>query len=222
MIIYLALNLVDYLITRDRKIPAFISCFSFFSVIYLLILIGRRPAVLFQTELFSPYRYTMNAFIPSLGHLLVLCILLSVLAFVCFRNLKPDRINLKTGYLTLTLLMVPGALLFALYHIVFSHLIFNSNINFETFKVLDLNIFSLTGFVAVILLFGIPFLYTLRVFQIMKQPEAKTVLPVCDYNNGNLHLFPFQRPGGSDSCCPFLFSGDDFRMAAVKNKYRHL
>ena len=175
MIIYLALNLVDYLIARDRKIPAFISCFSIFSLIYLLILIWRRPAVLFQTELFSPYRYTMNAFIPSLGHLLVLCILLSVLAFVFFRNLKPGRINLKPGYLTLTLLMVPGALLFALYHIAFSHLIFNSNINFETFKVLDLNIFSLTGFVAVILLFGIPFLYTLRIFQIMKQPEAKTV-----------------------------------------------
>lgn len=175
MIIYLALNLAGYLIARNRKITAFISCFLMFSAIYLLILLGQRPAVLFQTELFSPYRYTMNAFIPSLGHLLVMCILLSVLSFVFFRNLKPERIHLKPGYLTMTLLMVPGAILFALYHIVFSHLIFNSNINFETFKVLDLNIFSLTGFVSVILLFGIPLLYTMRVFQIMKQPESKTV-----------------------------------------------
>jgi len=175
LIIYLALNLVDHLITRDRKIAAFISCFSIFSAIYLLILLARKPAVLFQTELFSPYRYTMNAFIPSLGHLLILSILLSVLAFVFFRSLKPERINLKPGYKTMTLLLVPGAILFMLYHIVFSHLIFNSNINFETFKVLDLNIFSLTGFVSAILLFGIPFLYTLRVFQIMKRPEAKTV-----------------------------------------------
>jgi len=176
MILYLTLCLVEYLIARKRKITAFLSCIIILASVYLLILLLRRPVVLFQTELFSPYRYTMNAFIPSLGHLLLLSILLSVLAFVFFRNIKTDRLANKSGYLFLTLFMLPGALLFALYHIVFSHLIFNSNINFETFKVLDLNFFSFTGFVSVILLFGIPFLYTLKIFQIIKQPDTRTVI----------------------------------------------
>jgi len=107
---------------------------------------------------------------------MVMSILLSVLSFVTFRILQTERTNRKPGYLTLTLLLIPGALFFALYHIIFSHLIFNSNINFGTFKVLDLNIFSLTGFISVILLFGIPFLYTLKIFQIIKQPDVKKVI----------------------------------------------
>jgi len=57
----------DYLISRGRKIAAIFNCFFVFSVLYLLILLIRRPAVLFQTELFSPYRYTMNAIIPRSG-----------------------------------------------------------------------------------------------------------------------------------------------------------
>jgi signal transduction histidine kinase len=121
----------------------------------------------------------MNAFIPSLGHLLVLSILLSVLSYVFFSSIKAGE-GLKekdrTGYFVLTLLLIPGAFLFALYHIVFSHLIFNSNINFETYKVLDLNIFSFTGFISVLLFFSVPLLYILKIFKIIKQPDTKTFI----------------------------------------------
>jgi hypothetical protein len=120
----------------------------------------------------------MNAFIPSLGHFLVLSILLAVLGYVFYRNINTDLQSKepdRTGYLIMAMLLVPGALLFALYHVVFSHLIFNSNINFETYKVLDLNIFSLIGFISLLLLFGVPFMYILKIIKAVK-PETKTFI----------------------------------------------
>ena len=179
LLLFMTLQLVKNLISRNRQTTALITCFVIVSAIYLLILIARKPSVLFQTELFSPYRCTMNAFIPSLGHLLVLSILLSVISYVFFNSIKAGgrlKEKKRTGYLVLTLLLIPGALLFALYQIVFSHLIFNSNINFETYKVLDLNIFSFTGFISLLLLFSVPFLYILKIFKIIKRPDTKTLI----------------------------------------------
>jgi two-component system, NtrC family, nitrogen regulation sensor histidine kinase NtrY len=179
LLLYLTLYLVNYLAAKNRQITALISCFIIFSAFYLIILLARKPSILFQTDLFTPYRYTMNAFIPSLGHLSVLSILLSLLSYVFFRYL-PDSEKLpkreKPGFLILTILLLPGAFLFVLYHLVFSHLIFNSNVNFETFKVLELDLFSLTGLISLALLFCVPFLYVLRVFRAVKQPEPKNVL----------------------------------------------
>jgi hypothetical protein len=167
VVLLATLYLVNYLVNHNQRIAAIIACFLIFSLIYLLVLIAGKPGVLLQTQLFSPYRYTMNAFIPSLGHLLLLSILLSVLSYVFFSKINISKLSgstVKTSWLTLSLLLIPGALLFSLYHIVFSHLVFNSNINFETYKVLDLNIFSLTGFVTILLFFSVPFLYVLKVF----------------------------------------------------------
>jgi two-component system, NtrC family, nitrogen regulation sensor histidine kinase NtrY len=178
-ILYLTLCVVRNLTDRKMEIQAFISAFLIFSAIYSIVLIAKKPSVLFQTELFSHYRYTLNSFVPSLGHLLILTILLSVLTSFLYRILKtskrfqgPDR----TKWFILSLFFIPGALLFSLYHLIFSHLVSNSNINFETYKVLDLDIFSLTGFVILLMLFSIPFLYMQVVFQTKKQPGAIVVI----------------------------------------------
>jgi hypothetical protein len=70
----------------------------------------------------------MNAFIPSIGHLLLLSILLSVMVYGFFKNLKVSKQQGdpgRTSWFSLSLIFIPGALLVALYHYVFSHLIFN-------------------------------------------------------------------------------------------------
>jgi signal transduction histidine kinase len=179
LVIFLTLYLVNHLASKNRPIIALISCFIIFSATYLIILVGRKPAILFQTDLFTPYRYSMNAFIPSLGHLAVLSILLSALSYMFYMYL-PESKKLqksgKTGYLLLTVLLLPGAFLFLLYHLIFSHLIFNSNANFETFKVLELDLFSLTGFISLALLFCVPFLYVVKVFKTLKQPQPGSIL----------------------------------------------
>lgn len=176
------LNLVRCLAFRyaGRKkygIALFISS-GLFLIVYLIVLSGGKPAVLSQTGLFSPFRYTMNGFVPSLGHLILLGILSSMFSFLGFSVLRDHERVRKTGlskWHILTLLLLPGSLLFSLYHKVFSHLVFNSNINFETYKVLNLDLFSLGGFIVIILLFSVPFLYLLLVFRSESRPSFSTV-----------------------------------------------
>ncbi len=179
LLLCLTLYLANYLAARNRQTTALISSVIIFSAVYLIILVARKPAILFQTDLFTPYRYTMNALIPSLGHLAVLSILLSLISYLFFRYLPGNGKFMKTKkpvFFRLAIILLPGAVLFTLYHLVYSHLIFNSNINFETFKVLDLDLFSLTAFICLALLFCVPFLYVLKVFRTYKQAEPKSVL----------------------------------------------
>ena len=179
LILLITLELVKILASQKMRIFAVITCLVVFSMIYAAILVSGKPAVLFQTEVFSPYRYTMNLLLPSLGHLALLSVLLSVFSYVFFRYFPLSegfKRNSGRNFFYMTLLLIPGALLFLLYHMIFSHLIYNSNINFETYKVLNLNIFSLIGFITLALLFLVPFFYILKVFQIMRSPGTKTFI----------------------------------------------
>ncbi len=179
LLLNLTLSLARYLAGRKKNIGAIAISFLIFSI-YLIVLLAGKPPILFRTDLFTPYRYTMNAFIPSLGHLALLSLLLSAFAYVLFKY-TPESKKLKSierpGYLLLTLLLLPGTFLFLLYHLIFSHLIFNANTNFETFKVLDLDFFSLVGFISAALLFCVPFQYILRILRNLRTPEPQSLIP---------------------------------------------
>ena len=168
MLLFNTLSIVIVLSGLGRNAIAVICCFLILAAFYLIVLLSGKPEVLNQTGLFSPYMYTLNKAIPSLGHLLILSILLSVFFYVFYKFFPLRQRAAETGtrnYLYLTLMLVPGALLILLYHIIFSHLILNSNINFETYKVLKINFFSISGFASQLLLFLGPVLYILKVFQ---------------------------------------------------------
>jgi signal transduction histidine kinase len=55
-----------------------------------------------------------------------------------------------------------NALLLSLFHIIFRTLVSDSNINFETYKVLKLSFYSIAGFVSVILLLLVPVFFILK------------------------------------------------------------
>ena len=156
-----------------------IASFLVFLALYLVILVARRPAVFFQTDLFLPYTYRMNDFIPTLGHLLALSILVAVYSYLLYRivRVSPESGNrLKPVYPFLILLLVPAALLIGLHNNMFSHLVFNSNASFDAYKVLDLDIDSLAGFLSILLLAFLPFLYISRVFSVIKGISFPVVL----------------------------------------------
>ena len=92
LIILLSLELAKVL--DGGKKPCLRSALSrcYFHFIYFLILLTGKPSVLFQTELFSPYRFSLNKAIPSLGHLLLLSIL-AVLFQMFFTDISPLRIR---------------------------------------------------------------------------------------------------------------------------------
>ncbi len=181
LFIFLVIRLSEYLALQRRKMIALFSGPVILLSVYFILLLTNYPGILTQFQLFSPYRYTMNGFIPSLGHLLVLSVLMSAAAFLFYRHADfvDDFVRRsRNRFFPLTLLLVAAALLFLGYHIVFSHLILNSNINFETYKVLELNTMSLMGFVAVSFLFSVPFLCLLKVLLPSKDwPPGAWIVP---------------------------------------------
>jgi two-component system nitrogen regulation sensor histidine kinase NtrY len=174
-----------------------------FSLLYFFILFTGKPLVLFQTELFSKYGFSLNSFIPSLGHLVIFSILSTCFAYIVYYYFPfPDKQKGKNtrDYMLLTIVLICGAFLFICCNLIFSNLVLNSNISFQIYKVLELNVFSVVGFAAVILLMLVPVLFMLKVFQIFKQFGQKTIIlsiisslivPVVFYYNDPGALFPF-------------------------------
>lgn len=70
--VLLALGIVRALVSDRKIISAITACLLIFAFVYFVILITGKPSSVTNTELFSPYRYTMNSLVPSLGHLLLL------------------------------------------------------------------------------------------------------------------------------------------------------
>jgi len=168
LIILLSIELVRFLIERDKNVLALSSVLFLFTLFYFFFLYTGKPRVLFQTELFSPYRFSLNSFIPSLGHLLILTILAGTLSGLFFRYFTlPPRLPeyRRKNILFLSFSLIASVLLLSLYHYVFSHLISTSNINFETYKVLELSIFSIVGFGSLFLFLLVPLLFLLKIFQ---------------------------------------------------------
>ena len=66
-----------------------------------------------------------------------------------------------------------------MFHIVFGKLISNSNINFETYKVLDLSLYSAAGYISVIFFLLLPASFISKAFQAGGRITAgKLIIPV--------------------------------------------
>ncbi len=175
LIILLTIELINFLSGKGRKMFAAGSAFIILVLIYIFVLIAGKPDILFQTELFSPYRFSLNRIIPSLGHLLLLSTLAAILSGVFFKicpiNERKDSSSIL-DYIYLSLALISGAILLILSHTILNRLISISNINFETYKVLELNMFSMAGFASVFLLFLIPVLFLIKTLQFFRSLKA--------------------------------------------------
>ncbi|MEI6049789.1 MAG: ATP-binding protein [Bacteroidota bacterium] len=203
LIILFSFETFKFLVHVGKKLYAAGFIILIFSLLYFLILITGKPSVLFQTELFSKYGFSLGSYIPSLGHLVNFSILSACLAYIVFYHFpfsEKQRGKTTKDYMLLTILLICGAFLFICCNLIFSNLVLNSNISFKIFKVLELNVFSVLGFSAVILLMLVPVLFMLKVFQITKQFGQKTiifsilsslVIPVIFYYDDKGTLFPF-------------------------------
>ena len=172
LVLLLTLELVKILIGSRRNILAVSSCFLIFAFIYGLILLTGKPEGIFRTGLFSPYIFSLNSIIPSLGHLVLFSILAAVFSYVFYRHYPLKELQSKNqpgNYLILTLLFTAAGLLFCLFQMLFSQLIQDSNLNFETYKVLKLSFFSAAGYGSVILLLLVPLFLLLKIFQLTRE-----------------------------------------------------
>ena len=178
LIILLSIELVSFAVNKGKGLIGAGIAFLVYTLIYVTILISGKPPVIFQTELFSPYRFSLNNVIPSLGHLIFLSILAAAFISMLYRHFQvkvPGEISATKKYLFLSGVLIAGALILSFCQWIFSQLILISNINFETYKVLELNIFSIGGFISVFLFLLIPVLYLIKIFRNVKHISNRIV-----------------------------------------------
>ena len=162
--ILLLMQLAKYMSARINKSLSTLLLLLCFLGLYYLFLITRKPSVFFLTDLFSPYSFSLNRLVPSLGHMLILALLASLLSYVFYRDFPiPESIpGKRVKLILLTFSMIAGAVMICFSHNLFSRLVSTSNINFESYKVLELSWFSIAGFVSVLLFLLVPVFFILK------------------------------------------------------------
>jgi two-component system nitrogen regulation sensor histidine kinase NtrY len=182
MIILLALRIVEAMVNRGWHYVGIIACLLVFVIFYLVILIFSVPHVLFTTGLFSPYIFSLNDFIPSLGHFMLLSIIAALFSYVVYKYLPlnlQDKDEPVKNFVAITFILSVTTLSISLFHSLFSHLVEDSNISFETYKVLQLSVYSLIGVASVILLSLVPLFLILKIYQAVNHGGLRRIsLPV--------------------------------------------
>lgn len=153
-------KIVSSLAAGGKSLSATLFAVLYCIAIYIIVITAGIPKVFSLTELFSPHRFSLNAAIPSLGHLMLMSILAAFIAILVFKYIRIPAAIKKEGYVFSFFGL--SALLLAGFHYLFSELVLTSNINFQTFKVLELDIFSFAGFLSVSLLVLLPVLIMLK------------------------------------------------------------
>ena len=179
LLLLLIFELASFLHAKGRNFTGVCISFLILFLIYYLILVSGRPAVLKETELFSSYRFTLNGFLPSLGHLFLFSILAAVFAYIFYRyfplkDLSPGKPIRE--YFILTLLLFASLVVFGLLNYIFQQLVSGSTINFEPYKVLELSVYSLIGFSSIILLFLVQILFMVKIVTISQNLRKLTVI----------------------------------------------
>ena len=111
------------------------------------------PGAVYNLELFGPFLYAGSLFMSSLGDVLLNSILLLFLTMrFCrdfyFGGLSASHVDRKLQ-IGITLLLILFSGYFGWTHFIFSSLILNSSINFETFNVAGLTVYTFIGLMTI-------------------------------------------------------------------------
>lgn len=174
--ILLLIILEVFRILRERnKCPiGFFVTLILFLALYLLILWFGLPEVFMLTDFFSPYTFSLGWFIPGMGHLILLGIAGAFLAGIFYRFVPlaaPEKGRLLYSNLSLMF----AAILILLVHNIFTRMITSSNVNFQPYKVLELNIYSIMGFFSIFLLILVPVIFMMKFFRSIRESAYVSV-----------------------------------------------
>lgn len=148
-------------------------------LIYATILLTGIPPSVRSTELFSPFLWSAGRLLPSVGHAMLLGLLVVSGLKLIFRSGSFNTPGGGEGYRGM---VAPGVFMAAGYtgflagEALLRDLVLNSAISFEAFKILDMSFMSLAGFITVLLFFTVPVILFLRAGRMMKEWELKKSL----------------------------------------------
>ena len=126
------------------------------------------PGVFKQLDLFQPHHFAISMIVPSLGDLLIHSAF--VFFFICiFHEFFKISFNQKkiVKYVIVSVFVILSFVFLIYVNYFFKSLILHSSISFEIYKLFDLSIYSLIGFVIVILLLSSLFLFIDRFSKIV-------------------------------------------------------
>ncbi|MCZ2247788.1 MAG: GHKL domain-containing protein [Bacteroidia bacterium] len=163
LIISLLCSLVFFWISLEKLCFRIFHRFGFYTyyiafgallaLFQLLMIKNRFPQLLYNTELFSPSIYAHTTFIPSLGDLLFLVILLSAYLYGFYVYAKSSHKNNINGFVVIMLHVLASALIAALSINVSISLVGDSKINLNINNLISLNRYSYLAYICMGLLF---------------------------------------------------------------------
>lgn len=160
-------------VNRRTRVPVGIPlAFIALVAIYVIILLTGLPATVRSTELFSPFHWSAGRLMPTVGHALLLGLLILSgvrLTFTSGKFNEPWSVKGLLRQLVPGAIMALGFILFVVAEAAFRDLILNSAISFEAFRILDMTFMSLAGFVAVMILMTVPVILFMRASRMMKE-----------------------------------------------------
>jgi len=168
-LVVLASGWIDSRTDRPAGIPV---AFAALAMCYVIILLTGLPPSVESTELFSPFHWSAGRLMPTVGHALLLGLLILSGVRLTFRNGKFneawDGKGLKK-YAVPGAVMLAGFILFLAAEACFRDLVLNSDISFEAFRILDMTFMSLAGFISVMLLMTVPVILFMRASRMMRE-----------------------------------------------------
>lgn len=177
--IYLVGLLTKFFASRFSKTVTFLFGGFLLLIVYVIVLKTGPPASVRSTELFSPFTISAGWILPSIGHLLLISILLISALYFHAVSGKPSLIAQKARGKELIhpILLFAGAFgFFLMTEAIFKSIITRSTLNFEAYKILDVSFMSLVGFGSVIILLAIPVVLFIRAFRIIQAMRLRRQL----------------------------------------------
>ncbi|MFN2336109.1 MAG: ATP-binding protein [Bacteroidales bacterium] len=165
--------------SRAGEAVSITLAFGALMLIYATVLLTGIPPSVRSTELFSPFMWSAGRLLPSVGHAMLLGLLIVSGLKLIFRSGSFNSPGKGEGFRALT---VPAAFIAAGYtgfiagEALLRDLVLTSDINFEAFKILDMTFMSLAGFITVMLLLTVPVILFLRAGRMMKEWQLKKSL----------------------------------------------
>lgn len=147
-------------------------------VIYLVMVLTGKPDFIFGFSIFSPYRFSLGKLIPSPGHMLLAGLGFVYAAWSFYKwfpiHFRPDgRATSRLAILTIYLFI--GVMVFYLYTLLVSKFITGSNINFDIHKVLGIDYFTVTAFLASSFIMIGLILYLLKIMRSAEEINDRTL-----------------------------------------------
>ena len=181
LLVRLVLLVARHIDMKSRTPSGIVFAFAALLAVYGIILLTGLPRSVTSTGLFSPFNWSAGRLIPTVGHVLLLGIL--VLSGIRF-TFRSDRFSKPWSgkgiwkYLVPGVILAMGYVIFLLVEAHFRDLVVNSAISFEAFRILDMTFMSLAGIVSVMLLLTIPVILIMYAARMMHGWSSREILAV--------------------------------------------